>query len=100
MRHGGEVRSRQDLLSQKAPHYSLEMRTVIPMNQALIHLLKEVGATSKEWESAEMLLGVIGETGVLQYIRNISAWRQVHGIEVAASVPIIPRYQQSQTQST
>ncbi|MHC5755431.1 MAG: hypothetical protein ACYTXF_33280 [Nostoc sp.] len=48
MRHGGEVRSRQDLLSQKVPHYSLEMRTVIQMNQALIDLLKEVGATSKD----------------------------------------------------
>lgn len=98
MRHGGEVRSRQDLLSQKVPHYSLELKTIIQMNQALIDLLKEVGATSREWESAEMLLGVIGEVGVLQYIRNIPAWRKVHKIEVAKSVPVIakPKHRQSQ----
>jgi hypothetical protein len=88
MRRDGEVRSRQDLLSQKVPHYSLEMKTVISMNQALIDLLIEVGATSQEWESAERLLGVIGEIGVLQYIRDIPAWRKIKGVQVAASVPV------------
>lgn len=99
MRRTGEVRSRQDLLSQKVPHYSLEMRTVIHLNQALIDLLKEVGATSKEWESAEMLLGVIGETGVLHYIRSIPAWRKFHGVQVAASVPVVRKFEQIQRQS-
>jgi hypothetical protein len=99
MRHGGEVRSRQDLLSQKVPHYSLEMRTVIQMNQALIDLLKEVGATSHEWESAEMLLGVIGETGVLEYVRQIPSWRKFYNTRIAATVPTIPKFQSIQVQS-
>lgn len=98
VRNGGEVRSRQDLLSQKVAHYSLEMKTVIPMNQALIHLLKEVGATSKEWESAERLLGVIGEVGVLKYIQDIPAWRKFLGVEVAKSVPVVTKLKQQQTQ--
>ncbi|MEH2458308.1 hypothetical protein [Nostoc sp.] len=92
MRHGDqEVRSRQDLLSQKVAHYSLEMSTVIQVNQALVDLLKEIDATSEEWESAEMLLGVIGEAGVLEYIRQIESWRKFHGTRRAKSVPIIPK---------
>ncbi|MEH2067894.1 MAG: hypothetical protein V7K47_06960 [Nostoc sp.] len=99
LRRGGEVQSRQDLLSQKVPHYSLEMGTVIHLNQALIDLLKEVNATSKEWESAEMLLGVIGEAGVLHYIKQIPAWRKYHRIEVALTVPVVTKPQQPQIQT-
>ncbi|PHJ69206.1 hypothetical protein VF14_03490 [Nostoc linckia z18] len=99
LRQGGEVQSRQDLLSDRAPHYSLAMGTVIHLNQALIDLLKEINATSEEWESAELLLGVIGEAGVLEYIKQIPGWRKYHGIEVASTVPVVAKQSQVQTQS-
>lgn len=99
LRQGGEVQSRQDLLSQKVPHYSLEMGTVIHLNQALIDLLKEINASSEEWESVELLLGVIGEAGVLHYIKQIPGWRKYQGIEVASTVPVVAKSEQPQVQT-
>ncbi|HLO87806.1 MAG TPA: hypothetical protein VK203_22750 [Nostocaceae cyanobacterium] len=87
LKNGAEVESRQALLSQTQSHYSLQFRQVIQFNQAIIDLLKAVGATTEEWESAELLLQVIGEAGVIKYIEGIPVLRELQGKQ-ATTVPV------------
>ncbi|HLO87812.1 MAG TPA: hypothetical protein VK203_22780 [Nostocaceae cyanobacterium] len=87
LQNGGEIESRQALLAQTQSHYSLQFRKVFQFNQAIIDLLRAVEATTEEWESAELLLQVIGEAGVIKYIEGIPVLRELQGKQ-ATTVPV------------
>lgn len=75
LREGSAIKSKQDLLSESTEYYSQSQKRNLKMPQALADLLTELNATPEEWESAEELLGVIGECGALKYIQAIPEWR-------------------------
>lgn len=75
-RHSENMKSKQDLLAETTEYYSEQLRQIVRLPTAIAILLEELNATQQEWESAALLLGVVGEQGVLMYVEGIPDLRQ------------------------
>ena len=74
-KQSAEPISAEYLLSEKAEHYSLDLKTVITLHQGIVDLLLAAKATSAEWEAAVCLNEVAGPAAAISYIQGLSVFR-------------------------
>lgn len=84
--------SSQELLAEKNSTWSQRDCKEVELPQVLIDLLLAQGAEDEEWQSAINLFGLIGLSGVMQYVESIPYLRQHFSkrVSAATSAALVP----------
>jgi hypothetical protein len=81
IRHGGVLKSEQQLLSETALHLDLDTNKEVKLPSAIIQILQEKKASLDEWESAISLYQVGGGSCVLSYLEGLDSIRQFKKVQ-------------------
>jgi len=69
----------QEILLENTPYLNLGTDKDTKLPEAIVKILSEKQADSKEWETAITLYEVAGSSGVIEYLQQLDSWRKYLG---------------------